>query len=97
MTDPVNDPAPKWSTKTVLAFGGWVAATAMAYAGLHSDDARLATAMDNARVQQALIDQGQTARLDKIEAKQAQQDALLFDICAAVLCRGKAKRMDDGN
>lgn len=95
MTDPVSDPAPRWSTKTVLGFAGWVAALAMAYSGLRSGDATLATAISNGQIQQSLIDKGQAARLDKIEAKQAQMDALLFDIRAAVLCRGKAKRMGD--
>lgn len=97
MIDPLNDQTPRWTSKTVLAFAGWVAASAFAVAGLRDEDKRLAAALDGHQAKQVLIDQGQTARIDKLEAEQSRQRDLLFDICAAVQCRGKAKRMDDGN
>lgn len=89
MIDPVNDPQPRFSTRTLLAFGGWVAASAMAYSSLTYADERAAERNQHALDRQAGVDEEQSRRLDKIEAKQARQDALLFDICAAVQCRRK--------
>lgn len=93
MIDPVNDPAPRFSTRTVLGFGGWVAASALAFGSLTYADERLAEAALQRGERQLMVDAEQGRRLDRIEAKQAQQDALLFDICAAVDCR-KQRRPD---
>ncbi|OYZ15648.1 MAG: hypothetical protein B7Y35_06150 [Sphingomonadales bacterium 28-64-96] len=102
MIDPVNDPAPRFSFKTLMGLGGWVASAAVAvsaltYADKMNTDADLArdraqtAALISHEEHQQQIDGEQMRRLDKIEARQAQQDALLFDICAAVMCRGKAQ------
>lgn len=106
-TDPLNDPAPRWATKSVVTAVGYAVGIAVTVAGLTWAD-NMNSAADGARdvaqsraleahkAQQALIDQAQAERLNKIEARQIVQDQMLFDICAAVQCRGRAKRVDDG-
>jgi hypothetical protein len=89
--DPLNDPAPALSWKTVLTMGGWVAAAAFAVAGLTYADQTNATADRHRAELQAVTDREQNERLNKIEARQGAQGDLLFDICMAVDCREKRK------
>jgi hypothetical protein len=90
-TDPVADPAPRFNTQTLLAFGGWVAATAFAVAGLKADDERLRLQIAGAVRDQMAVDGAQDARLNRIEQKLDRQEETLLDICDALDCRQKVK------
>lgn len=89
-TDPLNDPAPRWTTKSVIAAAGYAAGIGVAVAGLTYADSTNSAADAHRAEMQAAADKAQNDRLDKIEARQSKQDQMLFDIWVAV-ARGKAK------
>lgn len=86
-TDPLNDPAPAVSWKSVREMAGWVATAAVAVASLTYADATNSKDDLHRAELQAVADRRQDERLNSIEAKQKAQDAWLLSICLATKCQ----------